>query len=173
MYTFPSIIQQTEQGSMLDEVLFNAKALTGFAQAAASQTSTRANATADHVAGEIAVPSSTDMQDMALWLMLGEALLCVSYWIYRWLSRPAGNPKRSLHNNSNNLADKASGPPGSILRERVAERLAFERSNIGDVSSQVTAVGYGSTLKREASLGRNRRRGQSGSGHGLARDVYS
>jgi len=164
------VIEQTEQGSMLDEVLFNAKALTGFAQAAASQTSTHANATTNHVAGEINVASSTDMQDMALILMLGEALLCAVYWIYQWLTRPVGNNKRTAHTN---LADKASGTPGNVLRERAAERLAFERNNFGDVSSQVTAVGYGSTLKREASLGRNRKRGQSGSGHGLARDVYS
>jgi len=170
MYTLPSVIAQTEQGSMLDEVLFNAKALTGFAQAAASQTSTQANATTSHVAGTIDIASSKDMRDMALLLMLGEALLYSVYWIYRWLSRPAGNSKRPNHTN---LADKASGSPSSVLRERVAERLALERSNVGDISSQVTAVGYGSTLKREASLGRNRRRGQSGSGHGLARDLYS
>jgi hypothetical protein len=148
----------------------NAKALTGFAQSAASRTSAQANTTTSHTVVDADAATSTDMQDMALMLMLGEALLCIFYWIYRRLTRPAGNTKRPTHVN---LTDKVSAAPGMILRERAAERLAFERNNAGDASSQVTAVGFGSTLKREASLGRNRRRGQSGSGHGLARDVYS
>jgi hypothetical protein len=122
----------------------------------------QANTTAPIEPVGIEPPARTAMRDMILILGLSELLLVALYRVYNLLTKASVKGKRV----------KSPSTSSSLLLERVADRLALDR-NTDDASSQVTAVGFGSTLNRETSHGRNRRRGQSGSGHGLAREAYS
>ena len=110
-------------------------------------------------------------QNVAMMLLCVEAVLALAYLLYVKLLRSKQAQKRATTAPVANVVDKNSASSAGILIDRMADRLALDRPT-NDTAS-LTAVGFGSTLKRETSAGRNRRRGTSGSGHGLIRDVYT
>lgn len=160
---------KTDQGSLLDEVLVNAKAVSTVAQSAMLG-STGTNATSHEGAPLSLEPSSnaSGTKDVAIVLIGIEVLLGLIYLVFSRIINRTPTVKRTA---PVSVSHKAPESSAGILIDRMADRLALDRP--GNDTASLTPVGFGSTLKRENSVGRNRRRGTSGSGHGLLRDEYT
>lgn len=147
----------------------NAKALSSAARFAIQEPATDANGTSNDRNFRPSQDGKTSgTQDTALILLGAEAVLALAYVVYTRILRKSRTVRRPP-----NATFTEQGPiaPAGILIDRMADRLDLDR-NTGDTAS-LSTVGFGSTLKRETSAGRNRRRGTSGSGHNLVREVYT
>jgi hypothetical protein len=149
--------------------LVNAKAVSAVAQSA-TLGSTGTNATS-HEGAPLSLETSSNAsgtQDVAIVLIGIEVLLGLIYLVFSKIINRTPTVKRTA---PVSVSHKPPESSAGILIDRMADRLALDRP--GNDTASLTPVGFGSTLKRENSVGRNRRRGTSGSGHGLLRDEYT